>query len=364
MECLKVDLGEYSYPIYIGFDILHKLGSYISKIVDPSKVLIISNKIIFDHYGEEIGKSLDNAGFKWSYTLIPEGEENKNIETANKLWDACFQNQLDRKSLIIALGGGIVGDISGFIAATYMRGIPFIQIPTTLLAQVDSSVGGKVAVNHPQGKNIIGAFYQPKMVFADTKVLLTLPEREIKTGLAEVIKYGVIWDREFFSWLQENQEMIFQLNKEAMGHIVKTSCIIKAKVVGEDEKENGLRAILNYGHTFGHAYEALTKYERYTHGEAVAIGMVSAAITANKLDMISSDAVQKIVELIKAFDLPTNYENLSVDEIINKMYYDKKTTGGKITYIIPSSVGRVEIIKDIPLEVIKEALLKQKNSKR
>ena len=357
MEELRVDLGERSYDIKIGEDILANLGEYMSDLDIGKKVLIISNPLVDSLYGEEVERAISKAGFKVEKALIPDGEKYKSLETAKDLYDEAVEAGLDRTSSIVALGGGVVGDIAGFIAASFMRGINFIQVPTTVLAQVDSSVGGKVAVNHPQGKNLIGDFYQPQLVVADKKVLHTLEERELKAGLAEVIKYGVIWEQEFFSFLKDKQGEIMELQTEPIIKAVKTSCQIKAEVVEEDETEQGLRAILNYGHTIGHALEAVTNYDYYRHGEAVAIGMAAAARIASKLDMITDQEVRAQEGLISDFGLPIRFEDLDHEEIMQALTKDKKVEDGVIKFILAERIGSVKILADIPEEIIREVLV-------
>lgn len=356
MEELTVDLGERSYDIKIGADILSNLGDYMAELDIGKKVLIISNPLVDSLYGQEVAEAIAEGGFAVQKALIPDGEKYKSLETAQNLYDEAVAAGLDRTSSIVALGGGVVGDIAGFIAASFMRGINFIQVPTTVLAQVDSSVGGKVAVNHPQGKNLIGDFYQPQLVVADKKVLHTLEERELKAGLAEVIKYGVIWDEEFFSFLADNRAEIMELETKAVIKAVKTSCQIKAEVVEVDETEQGLRAILNYGHTIGHALEAVTNYDYYRHGEAVAIGMAAAARIAHKLEMITAKEVTQQERLIADFGLPTKFQDLDHDQIIEALSKDKKVQDGIVRFILAERIGKVEIIPDIPEEIIREVL--------
>jgi 3-dehydroquinate synthase len=264
----------------------------------------------------------------------------------------------DRKSTLIALGGGVVGDLTGFIAATYQRGIPFIQIPTTLLSQVDSSVGGKTAVNHPRGKNMIGAFYQPKLVVVDLDTLQTLPKNEFRAGLAEVIKYGIIADDKLFAFLENNTKKILSLNRDCLEYIIETSCAIKAKVVEKDERESRHRMILNFGHTFGHSIETLTNYTEYLHGEALAIGMTQAAWLSVETGECSEDVPIRIANLLKKFNLPVHSPNLKPEDVISSMYYDKKTTHNKLRFILAKNIGSVKIVDDVPELSVKAALNK------
>lgn len=284
---ISVCLPDNSYSIHITDNGLSTIGEKAQTLNIGKKILVVSNPEIFNYYGEITIKSLENAGFSVNYHLIPAGENHKNLESISHIYDSALKHRLERNSTMIALGGGVVGDMTGFAAATWLRGINFIQIPTSLLAMVDASVGGKTGVNHPQGKNLIGAFYQPKLVLIDSHVLKTLPEREFKAGMAEVIKYGVIWDKTLFERLEQenNLHSLNNLSEVLLNEILTRACQAKADVVGEDEKESGLRAILNYGHTIGHVVESLTHYETFVHGEAVAIGMVAAGKIALKANL-------------------------------------------------------------------------------
>lgn len=357
MKTVRVNLGPRSYSIHIGSGLLNDLGSHLNEFNYGKKILMISNPSVAALYGHTVKESLTRSGFEVITSEIGDGEEHKTLATAEKIYDLAFSRELDRRCPVVALGGGVVGDVAGFVAATYLRGVPFIQVPTTLLAQVDSSVGGKVAVNHPKGKNIIGAFYQPGLVLADTDTLGTLPDREIKSGLAEVIKYGVIWSTEFFTWLEENIEKLLGGVGETLAAAVWESCRIKARVVEEDETEQGLRAILNFGHTVGHAVEALTEYKVYTHGEAVGIGMAEAARLAEVLGMLNSSDRERIVNLIRRTGLPVDLpEGLSPEDMIESFYHDKKVTDGRLTFVLPEGIGRVSIRKDIEEAVLKESV--------
>ncbi len=357
MEKVRVDLGARSYDILIGNQILSTVGEQLEKLDIGSKILIISNDLVYGLYGEEVRRSLVTSGFKVEVAKIPDGEQYKSLETAKGLYDSAVEFELDRESSILALGGGVVGDIAGFIAATFMRGINFIQVPTTVLAQVDSSVGGKVAVNHPQGKNLIGDFYQPKLVIADSNVLSTLEDRELKAGISEIIKYGVIWDEEFFAFLEANYEDVLNLEPVAIHKAIKRSCQIKAKVVAEDETEQGLRAILNYGHTVGHAIEAVTDYNQYRHGEAIAIGMVAAACLAEKMELLATEAKVRQKNLIANFSLPTSCSSLKVSDLISAMSKDKKAKEGDIYFILAKAIGDVFITADVEPKQLEEALI-------
>lgn len=357
MARLRVELGRRSYNIIISKGVLGEFGSFMQEKITGNKTLLVTNKTVSSLYGDRVTNSLEAAGFKVVTAVIGEGEEYKNLTTAEKLYDMAFNHELDRQCPIIALGGGVVGDITGFVASTYLRGVPFIQAPTTLLAQVDSSVGGKVAVNHPRGKNIIGAFYQPALVLADTETLDTLPAREVRSGLAEVIKYGAIDGEDFLDWLEERIEDLFGLDGDALAQAVAVSCRIKARVVAEDETEQGRRAILNFGHTVGHAIEALTGYTRFTHGEAVGIGMVAASQLAVNLRLLPSGEAMRLAKLIKRAGLPTEIPpGLSTDALLESIRRDKKVLDGKLTFVLPVAAGRVEIVRDVPEEAVREVL--------
>lgn len=357
MKTIRVNLSVNSYNIHIDKGFLDKIGDTIVNEKTPCKTLLITDKNAEKFYANRTSESLKKSGFNVSIVSLTPGEEQKTLETALTLYDACFDHKLDRNSLIVALGGGVVGDISGFVAATFMRGIPFVQIPTTLLAQVDSSIGGKVAVNHPKGKNMIGSFYQPKAVFIDTDTLSTLPSAELVAGLAEVVKYGVIKDAKLFEYLENSLQDILQLNDNALLTIISTSCQIKANVVEEDEKEKHLRAILNYGHTIGHAIETLTNYTTYRHGEAVAIGMLYATRISLEMGLTCNTVLERQLALIKKMGLPLRIE-LKPEDIIRTLYADKKTIGGRLHFILPTKIGEVIISDQVTEEVLSRVLKK------
>ena len=288
--------------------------------------------------------------------LVPAGEQYKNLNTANRLYGKMIQQRIDRKGLVIALGGGVIGDLAGFVAATYERGIRFVQVPTTLLAQVDSSIGGKVGVNHQLGKNMIGAFKQPQFVLVDPSVLTTLPMRELRSGLAEIIKVGIIWDHNFFNYLEEHVHDILRQEAITLKYIIRRSCQVKAQVVAEDEFEKGLRAILNFGHTTAHAVETLTGYTQYTHGEAVAIGMVVAARLAHAMGMITADSLHRIIRLLKKFEMPVYLPTCQPADLMNLMEADKKAVSGQIHFILPTEIGKVTSVSGISNELLTRAL--------
>ncbi len=343
MQEIRVELGERSYGIFIGADTLKDLGEKV-KGINPSRVAVISNPTVYGLYGAVVSDSLKRAGLDAPVILIPDGEGYKELLWAYYLFGELLKQRLDRASALIALGGGVIGDITGFVASTYMRGISFVQIPTTLLAQVDSSVGGKTAVNHPLGKNMIGTFYQPRLVWADISTLKSLPKREFLAGMAEVIKYGVIWDEALFRFLEDNREKILNLDRHALEHIIKRSCEIKAEVVSRDEREGGLRAILNYGHTIGHALETATGYAAYLHGEAVAIGMYLEARLSSLLGHMDRGEVERVRSLIMAYGLPSEMQSdLDAEGILSSMRLDKKAVAGELKFILPEKIGSVKI---------------------
>ena len=357
MNTIRVNLPANSYNIYIDKGILEKIGNTLVKENAPCKTLLITDKNIEKVYGSIVSESLRKNKFDVRLVSLKPGEEQKTLETACTLYDACFDHKLDRNSLIVALGGGVVGDISGFVAATFMRGIPFIQVPTSLLAQVDSSIGGKVAVNHPKGKNMIGSFYQPRAVFIDTDTLSTLPAPELVAGLVEGIKYGVIKDAELFEYIEKSLYDILQLNHNALLKIIATSCQIKANVVEEDEKEKHLRAILNYGHTIGHAIETVTNYKKYRHGEAVAIGMLYAARIAIDMGLTDNTVFERQLSLIKRLGLPI-HTGLNPEEIVKTLYADKKVISGRLRFILPTKISDVIISDQVTEEILYRILSK------
>lgn len=356
MRKVRVDLGKAGYDIFIGTDLSEALADFIKQSNLSQKALLISDTVVGSLYAEKILAVLKEAGLRAEILMVEAGESSKSLAVAEKIYTKAIEMGLDRKSAIFALGGGVVGDLAGFIAATYMRGIAFIQLPTSLLAQVDSSVGGKVAVNHALGKNMIGAFYQPKAVFMDLAMLNSLPKREIYTGLAEIIKYGIIYDQEFFSYLEENAEAIMRLEIETIVHIIARSCEIKAAVVSQDEKESGLRIILNFGHTLAHAIESETGYAKYNHGEAVAIGMLGAAQISQKMGLIDEDKVKKVKTLIRKFHLPLKAAGCTVEKMFEIIFHDKKTVNGNVQWVLMNAIGAVQVEKNVPDTLVKEVM--------
>jgi 3-dehydroquinate synthase len=352
---VTVDLKERSYDIVIGSKILNKLGLRLREF-RPSRVAIISNKTVYPIYKDAILRTLNDFNIKPEVILIPDGEKYKDFKWIYHIQGELLKEKFDRDSLLVAFGGGVVGDITGFAASTYMRGIRYIQVPTTLLAQVDSSVGGKTGVNHPLGKNMIGTFYQPSLVMIDIDTIRTLPKGEFSAGMAEIIKYGVIADRELFNYLENNRENILSLG-DCFIHVIKRSCEIKARIVSKDEKETGLRAVLNFGHTIGHGIETATGYKRFLHGEAVAIGMCLAAELAVRMNIFKKKEAERIQNLIELYKLPTTIpDNINTSDIFNAMEIDKKVKDGKIRFILPESIGKVRMLESVDRELIKEVL--------
>ncbi len=357
MKKVPVRLGERSYHIEVGQGILSHLHEILTPLSLGKKGVLLTDSHVRSPLAESLVAQLNKKEWDVSLVEIPAGENSKSIEIALSLWEKCLDLKLDRNSFILTLGGGVVGDLGGFVAATYLRGIPFVQIPTTLLAQVDSSVGGKVGVNLPQGKNLIGSFYQPRAVVIDTDVLKTLPQREFLSGLGEVIKYGIIWDHSFFRFLDKQIDQLKQLDPEPLTTAIAKSCEIKALVVEMDEKELGMRAVLNYGHTFGHAYEAAKNYKDLRHGEAIAVGMIAAAKLSHKMNLCSSLVVSEIESLIQKAGLPTKVRGLSLDKVRHHMQVDKKAQAGKLKFILVQEIGKVVTRSDVPDALLNEVIL-------
>jgi 3-dehydroquinate synthase len=355
---IPVILPDTSYDISIESGGLSGLGREMSSLEIGKKVLVISNREIFDYYGETVVKSLESTGFEVYSHLIPAGENYKTLAEIQQIYDIALDRRLERSSTMVALGGGVIGDMTGFAAATWLRGINFVQVPTSLLAMVDASIGGKTGVNHPRGKNLIGAFYQPRLVLIDPDVLKTLPEREFRAGMAEVIKYGVIRDPELFDRLEASPELhsFDRLDPDLLLTIITRSCQAKADVVGEDEKEAGLRAILNYGHTIAHTIESLTGYTEVNHGEAVGMGMAAAGAIARKLGMWGEEEARRQNALIRKAGLQTAMPRLNPDEVLDSLSADKKVKAGKVRFILPTAIGTVEITDRVPPDVVLEVL--------
>ncbi|RJP58491.1 MAG: 3-dehydroquinate synthase [Deltaproteobacteria bacterium] len=355
MDKITVNLGSRSYPICFGYSNLVELGKVIREFDFSDRIGVVTNPEVARLFFNTVERSLRDAGFNVFTIEIPDGEGYKSLEWTSILYDKLVSLKMDRKSALVALGGGVIGDITGFAAATFLRGIPYIQVPTTLLAQVDSSVGGKTGVNHPKGKNLIGAFYQPRLVFIDVDTLKTLPESEFISGLAEVIKYGIIWDSDLFKDLEDNLERIIGLDRKYILRIVKRCCSIKAKIVEEDEKESGVRSVLNFGHTIGHAIEALTDYKSYKHGEAVAIGMVTATQLSVEMGVCNESVFHRVKTLIQRAGLPTDLPEFPKDEYVSAIELDKKMRSNKVKFVLAEDIGRVKFA-DLAAEDISKYL--------
>jgi 3-dehydroquinate synthase len=341
MQTVKVDLGQRSYNVFVGEGILSAAGDLLKGTGIKGKVAVVTNPTVAQLYLDPVHDALQSSGFEVTPVLIPDGEEYKNLSTLSTIFDRLISERFERKSAVVALGGGVVGDVAGFAAATYLRGTPLVQIPTTLLAQVDSSVGGKTGVNHPQGKNLIGAFYQPRAVIIDVALLSSLPRRELIAGTAEIIKYGIIEDPAFFGQLEEQLNRVLALDRRVLTQVIATSCAIKARVIEKDEREDDHRAVLNFGHTVGHALEAATHYQRFLHGEAVGIGMAKAAAIAYQQGFCDTTTLGRIIKLIKAAGLPTEIpEEVSTQSLIQGMEVDKKSADGKIKFVICTGIGK------------------------
>ena len=347
MRTLTVDIKDQPYPIHIGPGLLDR-AELITPHLAQKRVVIVTNTTVGPLYSARLRDTLTAAGVESFEIVLPDGETHKNWQTLNQIFDQLIEKRCERKTTLIALGGGVVGDMTGFAAATYQRGAPYIQIPTTLLAQVDSAVGGKTAINHPQGKNMIGAFYQPKLVLADTDLLSTLPKREFSAGMAEVIKYGLIRDLPFFEWLEANIERIMAREQDAIIHAIYESCRNKAEVVAQDEKETGIRAILNLGHTFGHAIETATGYDTWLHGEAVAMGTARAIDLSHRLGCLDQSAIDRAQQLYIKASLPFLWPKLPLERYLSLMAGDKKVNEGKITLVLLRSLGSTMISREYP----------------
>ncbi|MBE7560561.1 3-dehydroquinate synthase [bacterium] len=344
---VRVDLGERSYDIVVGAGILSGLGEAAAGLGMGRRAMLISDSNVMPLYGAAVRESFSAAGFTVHEAVFPAGEEHKNLSTVSRLYDAMAEAGLDRRSSVIALGGGVVGDVAGFAAATFLRGLHYLQVPTTLLAQVDSSVGGKTGVDHPRGKNYIGAFHQPRLVGIDLATLATLPAREVRAGLAEVVKYGVIWDAELFARIESCLSQLLALDERALAPIVAECCRIKAEVVSRDERESGLRGILNFGHTLGHALESLTGYRTYLHGEAISIGMVFACRLAERLGMLEPATTARLRALLEQTGLPVEMPAIDADALLVLMRGDKKARDGRLNFILPTRIGAVQLVPEV-----------------
>src|SRR3989338_182299 len=355
MQTLTVGLGERSYPIHIGSGFLGQAELLIDHL-PRKRAVIVTNTTVAPLYLGELQQNLQGIGVSSVTIILPDGEEYKNAATLNSIYDALLTNRCERTTPLIALGGGVIGDMTGYAAAAYLRGVPFIQVPTTLLAQVDSSVGGKTGINHPLGKNMVGAFYQAQLVLADTATLDTLPDNELAAGLAEVIKYGLIRDLAFLEWLEQNMDKLLARDTEALQYAIARSCRNKAEVVAADERESGERALLNLGHTFGHAIESGMGYGNWLHGEGVAAGIGMAADLSQRLGWISAQDVARIRNLLKQARLPVVAPDLGTGKYLELMELDKKVEDGKMRFVLLRKVGRAVVSGDVPPELLRQTL--------
>lgn len=355
MQTLNVEFAERSYPIHIGQDLLARTDLILPHL-KRKQVAVVTNTTVGSLYLDQLCEPLRDEGVSIVPIVLPDGEQFKTAEILGKIYDALLEHRCERGTTLIALGGGVIGDMTGYAAATFLRGVPFIQVPTTLLAQVDSSVGGKTGINHPLGKNMIGAFWQPKLVLADTRTLNTLPDRELSAGLAEVIKYGLIRDPEFFVWLEENIAKLMARDPEALSYAIRRSCENKAAVVAADERESGERALLNLGHTFGHAIEAGMGYGVWLHGEAVAAGTLLAADLSRRLGWLTEIDVSRIAAIHRAVNLPTVPPKLGTDAYLELMGLDKKVQDGKIRLILLQSIGKALFTADYDPALLRDTL--------
>ncbi|MCA9208592.1 MAG: 3-dehydroquinate synthase [Planctomycetales bacterium] len=357
LQTVHVALGERSYDIDIGTGLLATLGERLKLRLTPSHAVVITDSNVRVSHADAVVQNLRDAGIRHHLAVIPAGEASKNSESAAGLWNEMLAAGADRKSLVVAVGGGVIGDLAGFIAATFARGLSFVQVPTTLLAQVDSSVGGKVGINLPHAKNMVGAFWQPRYVAIDTATLKTLPDREYRSGLAEVVKYGVILDAEFFAYLEQHVDQLNRRDSETLRYVVARCCRLKADVVENDERElTGLRAVLNYGHTFCHAIETVTGYGEYLHGEAVAIGMLCASRLAELLGRVDRELTERQYRLLDALKLPTSVPDVEHDSLVAAMRHDKKVEHGKLRFVLPSRMGHVELVGNVDEALVRQSL--------
>ncbi|KOC20534.1 3-dehydroquinate synthase [Comamonas testosteroni] len=358
VETVHIDLGERSYPIVIAEGLLAQSSTW-QALPKAAAALVVTNDVVAPLYLSALKQALSGQYAQVHEVVLPDGEAHKDWQTLNLIFDALLQHGCDRKTVLFALGGGVVGDMTGFAAASYMRGVPFVQVPTTLLSQVDSSVGGKTAINHPLGKNMIGAFYQPQLVLCDLATLDTLPERELSAGLGEIIKYGPIADMQFFDWLERNMDGLLRRDRDLLAHAVKRSVEIKAWVVGQDEKEAGLRAILNFGHTFGHAIEAGMGYGNWLHGEGVAAGMVMAAELSQRLGLVEASFVSRLRKLIERAGLPVRAAVIDAQDnagrYLELMRVDKKSEAGEIRFVLIDGPGKA-VMRSAPDALVREVI--------
>jgi 3-dehydroquinate synthase len=361
-KTVRVALAARSYDIVIGRGMRRELGARCRTLGLGTRCAVITDANVAKRYAKDAVASLQQAGFNPAVITVPAGETAKSLKTVQRCYDQLAAHRLERKSFVVALGGGVVGDLAGFVAATYLRGVPFVQVPTTLLSQVDSSVGGKVGVNLDAGKNLVGAFYQPRVVLCDLDALKTLPARELRAGLAEVIKYGIIYDAGLFTQLERDLPKLLKLEAKTLAEVVARCCEIKAEVVGQDETESGLRAILNFGHTIGHGLEAISRYGKYLHGEAISIGQVAAAEISGVLNGLPQNDVARIADVFRRAGLPVSVELDSRDQakLFAAIRLDKKVSGGEIKFVLAERIGKVVWGQNVPEDLIRETL--QKNS--
>lgn len=359
MRIVKVPLGTRSYEIKIGTGLLDRLGLECARSLRTKRCAIISDANVAPQFGRKATESLAGAGYDPILITVAAGEKAKSLKSVEACYARLAEHRLERKSFIVALGGGVVGDLAGFVAATYLRGIPFVQVPTTLLAQVDSSVGGKVGVNLEAGKNLVGAFHQPRLVLCDLEALDTLPDREYRAGLAEVIKYGIIYDEKLFSLLERDMAKLLRRERSPLASVVARCCVIKADVVGQDETESGLRAILNFGHTIGHALEAISQYGKYLHGEAISIGQIAAAKLSSSILGLPESETHRIIRVFRSAGLPeqAKLNSAQIGKLFAAMKLDKKVSGDEIQFVLACRIGKVEFGHKVPRALIERALL-------
>src|SRR5438132_2783223 len=353
---IDVQLGSRSYAIVVERGALASVGARLKSLGVGSRAALVSAAGILSAHGKTVSESLEKAGFTVTTLEVPDGEAAKTLGVAERCWNALLEAGLDRTSTVLALGGGAVGDVAGFVAATYMRGVNFVQLPTTVLAQVDASIGGKTAIDHPRAKNLIGAFHQPRLVLADTGALQSLPEREYRSGLAEVIKHGIVLDAAYFDEVERSAAALAKREPETLERIVAGSCRLKASVIERDEQETELRHVLNYGHTIGHAIEAVTGYARFAHGEAVSLGMVAEAGVAERLGLAATETRVRQVHLLETMGLPVREVGEAPERVIEAMARDKKGKEGRVPFVLAPEIGRFRIVFDVPKPVILEAL--------
>ncbi len=361
MRTIRAELdNERSYDIIVASGSLPSVGEEVAGVCAGRAAVVVMDSNTGPLYGNDVMESLRHAGFQTFAADIPAGEENKTLETATALYNRLLDVRLDRSGIVVTLGGGVVGDLGGFVAATYMRGIDFVQIPTTFLAQIDASIGGKVGVDLPRGKNLVGAFHQPKLVLIDPDVLATLPQREMTSGLAELIKYGIIADRGLFDFVESQTEALRRLDRDVLEEAIARSCEIKAAIVSQDEKESGIRALLNYGHTVGHGIEVSAGFGKYSHGEAVAIGMVSAAMISEAKTLAPSGTARQIADLLEKVGLPTVvHDSVDTEAVMRAIGHDKKVRLGKLRFVLPKSIGTVVVSDNVNESDVRQALAEQ-----